>query len=148
MNPSAVVPAESVLNGAARTALARGRLAHLVTLNADGSPQVSCVHVTVEGDEIVCGHLGDYRKVRNVRRDPRVALSVEAEGASGPGFLNYLTIEGTATVVIGGAPALLRRITSEYFGPDGTFPPPGAPEGYVMRIRPVRVYGVGPWADS
>jgi hypothetical protein len=43
------------------TALTSGRLAHLVTINPDGAPHVSCVYVTVEGDEIVCAHLGEYR---------------------------------------------------------------------------------------
>jgi PPOX class probable F420-dependent enzyme len=136
-----------MLNDAARAALTSGRLAHLVTINPDGSPQVSCVYVTLDGDEIVCGHLAEHRKVKNVRRDPRVALSMEAEGSSGPGFSHYLTVEGTASVVEGGAPSLLRRIMVDYFGTDSSFPPPGAPEGYVIRIRPRRLYGVGPWGS-
>ena len=106
-----------MLNDAARAALTSGRLAHLVTINPDGSPQVSCVYVTLDGDEIVCGHLREHRKVKNVRRDPRVALSIEAEGSSGPGFQNYLTVEGSASVVEGGAPSLLRRIMVAYFEP-------------------------------
>ena len=47
-----------------------GRLAHLVTLNRDGSPQVSCVWVGVDGDEIVSAHLNPaQQKIRNIRRD-------------------------------------------------------------------------------
>jgi PPOX class probable F420-dependent enzyme len=128
-----------------RAALTSGRLAHLVTLNADGGPQVSCVYVGLDGDEIVCGHLGEYRKVHNVRRDPRVALSLEAEGSSGPGFSNYLVVTGTARVVEGGAPELLRRLTTSYFGPAAAFPPDGAPAGYVTRIAVEAAYGTGPW---
>ena len=135
-----------MLNVAARAALTSGRLAHLVTINPDGSPQVSCVYVTLDGDEIVCGHLGEYRKVKNVRRDPHVALSMEAEGSSGPGFPHYLTVEGSASVVEGGAPSLRRRIMLDCFGTDSSVPPPGAPDGYVIRIRPRRRHGVGPWA--
>ncbi len=52
------------------------RLAHLVTLNPDGSPQVTCVWVGLEGDEIVSGHLGTRQKVRNIERDPRVRVKV------------------------------------------------------------------------
>jgi hypothetical protein len=48
-----------------------------VTVNADGSPQVSIVWVGLEGDEIVSGHLGVRQKLRNVARDPRVVLSLE-----------------------------------------------------------------------
>ena len=61
----------SVLNAAARAAITSGRLAHLVTLNPDGSPQVSVVWVGLDGDEIVSGHLDDRQKLRNVKRDPR-----------------------------------------------------------------------------
>jgi len=47
-----------VLNDAVRQVLTSGHLAHLVTLNADGSPQVTLVWVGLDGDEIVCAHLG------------------------------------------------------------------------------------------
>jgi hypothetical protein len=39
---------------------------------------VSIVWVGLDGEEIVAAHLPEHRKVRNMRRDPRVALSVEA----------------------------------------------------------------------
>jgi hypothetical protein len=48
-------------------------LAHLVTLNPDGSPQISVVWIGLEDDEIVAGHLGPWKKVRNMQRDPPVA---------------------------------------------------------------------------
>ena len=66
----------SVLIDEARAALASGHLAHLVTLNPDGSPQVTIVWVGLEGDELVSGHLGRRQKLANVRRDPRVVLSL------------------------------------------------------------------------
>jgi predicted pyridoxine 5'-phosphate oxidase superfamily flavin-nucleotide-binding protein len=49
--------------------IATGPYAHLTTLNADGSPQVSVVWVGIENDELVCGHMGVWQKVKNVRRD-------------------------------------------------------------------------------
>src|SRR5438309_9253399 len=69
-----------VLNEAVRQALTAGHLAHLVTLNDDGSPQVSVVWVGLDDDEIVCAHLGSWKKVRNVQRNPRVALSMVTGG--------------------------------------------------------------------
>jgi hypothetical protein len=60
----------TVLNDAARAAIEGGHLGHLVTLNPDGSPQLSAVLVGLEDDEIVAAHLGVYQKVRNIRRDP------------------------------------------------------------------------------
>lgn len=136
------------LNPATRAALTSGRLAHLVTLDPDNSPQVSCVYVGLDGDDIVCGHLGEYRKIKNVRRDGRVAVSMEADIEGFPGYAPYLVVNGTARVIEGGAPELLRRITSDYFGAENAFPPPGAPEGYVIRITPERVHGTGPWNDD
>jgi hypothetical protein len=41
------------LNDAVCSALSAGNLAHLVTLNPDGSPQVTIVWVGLDGDEIV-----------------------------------------------------------------------------------------------
>jgi PPOX class probable F420-dependent enzyme len=72
-----------VLPESARGVLESDGLAHLVTVNPDGSPQVSIVWVGLEGDDVVSGHLREQQKLRNVRRDPRVALSVETPTPSG-----------------------------------------------------------------
>lgn len=123
------------------------RLAHLVTLNPDGSPQVTCVWVGLEGDEIVSGHLGTWQKVRNVERDPRVALSIEAKGTNELGLQEYLVVHGRARIQEGGAPELLQRLARTYIGPDAVFPPmPDPPPGFVLRITVERLGGVGPWA--
>jgi PPOX class probable F420-dependent enzyme len=128
------------LDETTRAAVASWRLVHLVTLNPDGSPQVTCVYVGWDGDEIVAGHLADHVKLRNIRRDPRVTLSVESD-LEVEGFDPYVVIEGVARVEEGGAVPLLRRITN------GAFPPPGGdwPDGFVTRISPRKVAGTGPW---
>jgi PPOX class probable F420-dependent enzyme len=131
-----------------RDVIESGRLAHLVTVNADGSPHVTIVWVGLDGDEIVIGKLAVDQKVRNIRRDPRVALSIEAEGEQ-YGMQHYLVVEGTARVTEGGAPALLRDLAQRYIGPGTEFPPmPDPPEGYVIRIRPTKVRGMGPWGTT
>jgi PPOX class probable F420-dependent enzyme len=139
-----------VLNDAARQALNAGHLAHLVTLNPDGSPQVSVVWVGLDGDEIVCAHLRDHKKLRNIRKDARVALSMVTGGRNAAGLDNYLVVTGRAHVVDGGAPEVLQRLARVYLGPDVKFPPmPNPPPGWVTRIVPESVYGVGPWgADA
>ena len=101
----------------ARAMVESGRLAHLVTLNRDGSPQVSCVWVGLDGDEIVCAHLrSDQRKLRNVRRDPRVSLSIEGTEIQPPGLLQYLVVHGRARLTEGGAPELLQELARRYSG--------------------------------
>jgi PPOX class probable F420-dependent enzyme len=131
----------------ARGVLESDRLAHLVTLNPDGSPQVSCVWVGLEGDEIVSGHLGTWQKVRNIERDPRVALSIEAKETNELGLQEYLVVHGGARIQEGGAPELLQKLARTYIGPDAVFPPMSdPPPGFVMRITVERIGGVGPWA--
>ena len=123
------------------------RLAHFVTLNPDGSPQVTCVWVGLEGDEIVSGHLAKQQKVRNIERDPRVALSIEAKGTNELGLQEYLVVHGRARIQEGGAHELLQKLARTYIGPDAVFPPmPDPPPGFVTRITVERLGGVGPWA--
>ncbi|HWJ63460.1 MAG TPA: PPOX class F420-dependent oxidoreductase [Acidimicrobiales bacterium] len=136
----------SVLNDAARAAITGGHLAHLVTLDPDGSPQLSIVWVGLDGDDIVLGHLGQGRKLANLARDPRVALSLETGVRNDMGLDEYLTVRGTAAIEPGGAPELLQRLAHVYLGPDVRFPPmDDPPPGNVVRITPSRVGGVGPW---
>lgn len=134
---------------AARALIESDALAHLVTLNADGSPQVSCVWVGLDGNEIVSGHLSDrQQKLRNVRRDPRVTMSLEGTAMHGPGLREYLVVHGRARIDEGGAPELLQRLAHVYLGPDVKFPPmDDPPPGFVMRTTPERLGGVGPWSE-
>jgi PPOX class probable F420-dependent enzyme len=133
----------------ARSVIQSGHLAHLVTLNPDGSPQVTCVWIGIDGDELVTAHLGAYRKVANVRRDPRVALSIETDRTNPQGLTEYLVVYGRARVVEGGAPQLLQRLAEVYIGPGVKFPPMDSPPpGYVLHITPERFAGVGPWAPT
>lgn len=135
-----------VLTDDVRAAITAGRLVHLVTVNTDGSPQVSVVWAGLEGGDIVIGHLGSGRKIANISRDPRVALTIEAEGTNPLGMDNYLIVYGTARLVPGGAPELLQRLAEIYIGPGVRFPPfDDPPPGNVIHITPERLGGVGPW---
>jgi PPOX class probable F420-dependent enzyme len=131
----------------ARAILESDALAHLVTNNADGSAQVSCVWVGLEGSGIVFASLGPRRKLDNIRRDPRVTLSLEGTALSGIGLKEYLVVHGRARIDEGGAPELLQRLAHTYLGPDVKFPPmDDPPPGVVVRIAVERLGGVGPWA--
>jgi hypothetical protein len=110
---------------------------------------VSIVWVGVDGDDLVVGHLGDGRKIHNLRRDPRVAVSFETAGTNPVGMRNYLVVHGNASIELGGAPALLQRLAEVYVGPGVRFPPmDDPPPGNVIRITPLRVHGQGPWTDG
>ena len=130
----------------ARAILESDALAHLVTVNADGSPQVSCVWVGLEGNELAFASLGPRRKLDNIRRDPRVVLSMEGTQVSAIGLKEYLIVYGRARIEEGGGPELLQRLAHTYLGPDVKFPPmDDPPPGVVVRIAVERLGGHGPW---
>jgi PPOX class probable F420-dependent enzyme len=137
------------LNQAARELIRSGALGHMVTLNADGSPQVAVVWVGLDGDELVTAHLdGRQRKLANLRRDPRVTLSFEATGNT-IGMQHCLIVYGAARITEGGAPELLHELAQVYIGPGTDFPPmPDPPPGYIAHIQVDRVAGMGPWTDE
>ena len=129
-----------------RALIESGRPAHLVTLNPDGSPQVTLVWIGLDGDDIVAGHLPKNRKVTNILRDPRVAISLETNTKSSMELTEYAVLYGKARIQEGGAPELLQRLAEVYIRPGIKFPPmDNPPPGYVTRIRVDRVEGVGPW---
>jgi PPOX class probable F420-dependent enzyme len=138
-----------VLPDSARAVLESDELAHLVTINRDGSPQVSVVWVGLDGDDIVSAHLREQQKLRNVRRDPRVALTLETQVTGSLGLREYLVVHGRASIEEGGAPELLQKLAYTYLGPDVTFPPmPDPPPGFRLRIAVERIGGVGPWTAA
>lgn len=137
------------LPDSAKELIRSGALGHLVTTNPGGMPQVTCVWVAVEGDELLTAHLNPrLRKLENVRRDPRVALSFEGTEIQPPGLLQYVVVQGRATIEEGGAPELLQELARVYLGPDVKFPPMNdPPPGVRIRIAVERVGGIGPWAE-
>ena len=142
-------PTVTILPASARSLVESGRLATCVTLNADGSPQVSAVWVGLEDDSTLhMAHIPHHLKVRNLQRDPRIALVLQGDGRSEIGMQQYLAVHGTATVTEGGAADLLRRLAKIYNGPDAEFPVPAdAPPGWVVHIAVERVGGFGPWVE-
>ena len=134
------------LPDSARAVLESNALAHLVTLNPDGSPQVSIVWVGLDGDQLVAAHLPEHRKVRNIRNDSRVALSIETDKRNAIGLNEYLVIYGAARITEGGAAELLQKLAHTYLGPGIRFPTvDNPPPGFITHIRVDRVSGVGPW---
>src|SRR3972149_11947333 len=103
------------LTAAVRTRLADTNFWHIATINEDGSPQVSPVWADVDGDHVPVTTATGRRKDRNVRRDPRVALS--AADKDNP-YLN-IEIRGRVVRIIEGQEAedsideLCRKYTGE-----------------------------------
>ncbi len=131
---------------AARQLLVSDAVAHVVTIDEDGTPHITLAWVGLEDDEIVLATMPEQRKLRNLRRDPRIAVSVPSTTTNEWGLLEYLVVYGTARVTEGGAAEMLQRLAHTYIGPGVVFPNvPDPPPGFVTRITPQRLGGVGPW---
>ena len=137
------------LPAGAKELIRAGALGHLVTNGPAGAPQVTCVWVAVEGDDLLTAHLNPHlRKLENVRRDPRVAVSFEGTTIHPPGLREYIVVHGRATIEEGGAPELLQELAHVHLGPDVRFPVmDDPPPGVRMRIAVERVSGIGPWSE-
>jgi PPOX class probable F420-dependent enzyme len=132
----------------AKELIRSGALGHLVTIGRSGAPQVTCVWVAVDGDDLLTAHLSlRQKKLENVRRDPRVAVSFEGSTLHPPGLREHLVVHGRATIEEGGAAELLQELAHVHLGPDVRFPPmDDPPPGVRLRIAAERVGGIGPWA--
>jgi len=64
------------LSDGVRELLEGPNFAHLATLMPDGSPQVTAVWVDYDGEHVLVNTAEGRVKPRNLRRDPRVALSI------------------------------------------------------------------------
>ena len=133
----------------AREFLATGPLAHVVTLNPDGTPHVSLAWTGVDDDDgIVWSSFSDQHKFDNLRRDPRIALSFQAHERGGEPLHPYLVIRGRATIEPGGALEVMDRLAEFYIGPGQKSPMRDVPPGLTVRVAVDEVYGQGPWRKA
>jgi PPOX class probable F420-dependent enzyme len=133
-----------------RELLATGILANVVTIDPDGTPHVTLAWAGVDGEEIVMATFFDtgQRKLRNIRRDPRVVLSFVAKENPGDRLHPYAVIEGRARISEGGALDVMDRLAERYLGPGRTYPLRDAPDGVVVHVTVDRIYGQGPWRED
>ena len=134
-----------------RQLLATGPLATVTTIDPDGTPHVTLAWTGFDGDELVMAnfYLPEQRKMQNLRRDPRVVVSVMAKEFSGPGLWPYAAIQGRVDrITEGGALEVMDRLAEHYIGPGQQYPMRDVPPGLVIHVTVDRVYGQGPWAQG
>jgi hypothetical protein len=75
-------------------------LVHLATIDPDGAPQVSVIWIGLDGDQLVSGHMGRYRKIRErawdlLDRLTKLYMSPEDEfpAPRGPGLILRYEVE-------------------------------------------------------
>jgi PPOX class probable F420-dependent enzyme len=139
----------SELSTELRAMIESGPLAHLTTINEDGSAQVTGIWIGLDGDDVVSGHMSHKRLVQNIERDSRTVLSFSAPKEPGAFLIPYAILRASASAAGPSEEAweLLNRLAKVYMAPDAEFPAPKGP-GYLMRYKIERISGVGPWQAS
>ena len=114
-------------------------LAHVATVNRDGSPQLTLVWVDVEDGDLVFNTAFGRQKTRNLERDPRIAVSLQ-----NPDYpRQYLAVHGRATLIREGAEALINRLSMKYTG--SAYRLPEGQQRVTVRVTAERIVGQGPW---
>ncbi|MGW3287845.1 PPOX class F420-dependent oxidoreductase [Streptomyces sp. NPDC001002] len=110
--------------------------AGVATLGPDGSPQNSVVWIKREGDTVLFSSTDGRQKVRNLRRDPRVSLSVF--DLADP--YTSVEIRGTAEILPDPDKRLPHELSHKYLGVD----PPAEKDDEVrliIRVVPKKIVG-------
>ncbi len=121
---------------AARAIFAKRALAHVASLEPDGSPNVTPVWVELDGDDVIINTALGRAKARNLASDPRVAVSIVDPDDP------YVVVALRGTVVTftpAGADEVIDRLAKKYRAVDAY---PFRSEGEVrvtVRIRPDRI---------
>jgi PPOX class probable F420-dependent enzyme len=127
-----------MLNQEQKEMFQKPNFAHIATVEPDGTPQVTPVWVDVSDDEdlILVNTAEGRRKVRNLRRNPRVAIDVTDrenpyQMVSVKGEVVEMTTEG--------ADAHIDSLAKKYLGKDKyPFRQPGE-KRILLKIRPEKV---------
>lgn len=89
--------------------------AHIATLMPDGSPQVSPVWVELDGVRIIVNTAEGRTKTRNVRRNPRVAVSITDRNNP----YSHAAVRGRVVEIThDGADDGIDRLAKKYLGQD------------------------------
>ena len=118
---------------------------HVVTLNADGKPQVTMVWIDVDGDEVLFNTAEGRLKPKNLRRNPRIVISVQDRNDP----QSHMVFHGKATITEAGADEHIDKLAKRFLGAD-TYPfrRPGE-KRLIVRTMVDRIGGYGtkfqPW---
>src|SRR5258707_1457734 len=118
----------------------KAAFAHVATLNADGSPQVTPVWVDFDGTHVLINTAKGRVKAKNLAREPRVALSIsDPENA-----YRYLGIQGRVVEMTEkGSDAHIDKMAMKYMGKD-SYPYRTLQEKRVIvKIAPEKVHTMG-----
>jgi PPOX class probable F420-dependent enzyme len=118
--------------------LGKRSFAHVATVDAEGTPQVTPVWLSYDGQYILINSAKGRKKDRNLRARPRVALSIQDPDDP----YRYLGIQGTVVEITEeGAEVHIHELAEKYWG--RPFDLPDGQVRVIYKIRPDRVWTTG-----
>jgi len=126
-----------------KTLLENKAYGHVVTLTAKGQPRLTMVWMDVDGDEVLFNTAEGRNKIKDLRRDPRVTVSVQDSKAPQA----YAVFHGQARITEEGARAHIDKLAKRFLGVD-KYPGPPTEKRLIVRISVDRISGVGPGYTS
>lgn len=126
------------LNAAQIELLKEPHIAQFVTLMKDGSPQITPVWVDTDGESILINSEDGRLKVRNIRRDARVAIGVYDPENN---YNRVLNVRGRVTEITPEGAADHIDFLSEKYTGNRTYPNhnPDRPR-LILKITPDRIH--------
>jgi PPOX class probable F420-dependent enzyme len=110
------------------------------TVMPDGSPQMTQTWVDTDGSHILINTVEGFQKVRNIRRDPRVAVAVS--DPSNPS--RYYSVRGEVlSVTSDGAAEHIEQLAQRYLG--APYPWYGGRDQtrLILTIEPHKMHSMG-----
>jgi PPOX class probable F420-dependent enzyme len=129
-------PSETHLSPELEQLLREASYAQIATLMPDGSPQLTQVWIDTDGTHVIVNTVATHQKVRNVRRDPRVAINVHDPARP----FRVANMRGTVVEITdSGADHHIDVLAHKYLGAD-TYPfrRPGQ-QRIILKIRPEKI---------
>ncbi|GAA4746392.1 PPOX class F420-dependent oxidoreductase [Amnibacterium soli] len=109
---------------------------YLATTMPDGSPQLTQVWVDTDGTDVLINTVEGHQKLRNVRRDPRVALTLSSPADPSA----YVQVRGSVReITTEGAREHIDELSQKYLGRPYPDFGGGGQQRVLLRIAPARV---------
>ena len=127
-----------------KTLLENQAYGHVITSSATGDPRVTMVWMDVDGDEALFNTAEGRKKLEDLRRNPRVTVSVQDHDHPQA----YVVLHGKVRAITEqGARAHINKLAKRFLGVD-TYPGPPTETRLIVRIAVDRIGGVAPGYKS
>jgi PPOX class probable F420-dependent enzyme len=127
----------TILTGDDVALLNEPNLAHVATVDADGTPHVTPVWVDTDGEHILFNTVKGRVKYDNMVRNPAVAMSVVDKSDD----YRTLWVKGTVELIEEGADEHIDRLAKKYIGADRYPWHKPTEQRIIVQITPTRKLG-------